>query len=69
MSGIISRLCLITRPLSAPELAEMLGVHKVTVYKLARRGVIPSYRIASAVRFDAVAVASWLSGSEKAATR
>jgi excisionase family DNA binding protein len=64
-NGIINRLRLINRPLSAPDLAEMLGVHKVTIYKLARRGDIPSYRIASAVRFDPASVAAWLAGTHK----
>jgi excisionase family DNA binding protein len=46
--------------LQAPELARILGIHRITVYKLAAAGEIPSFRIASAVRFDPRAVAKWL---------
>jgi excisionase family DNA binding protein len=46
--------------LQAPELARILGIHRITVYKLAAAGEIPSFRIATAVRFDPRAVANWL---------
>jgi excisionase family DNA binding protein len=50
--------------LQAPELARILGIHRITVYKLAAAGEIPSFRIASAVRFDPRAVAKWLRSQE-----
>ena len=46
--------------LTAAELAEFLAVSRVTVFKLARRGRIPSFRIGTCVRFDPRAVANWL---------
>jgi excisionase family DNA binding protein len=38
----------------------MLGLSKITIYKLAAKGSIPSFRIGTAVRFDCRAVARWL---------
>ena len=46
--------------LTAAELAELLAVSRVTVFKLAKRGRIPSFRIGTCVRFDPRAVANWL---------
>lgn len=59
---LVQRLNRIERPVTARVLAELLGVSGVTVYKLAAKGVIPSFRIATAVRFDTRAVARWLAG-------
>ena len=46
--------------LTAPALARILGIHKITVYKLAAAGEIPSFKIASSVRFDPRAIARWI---------
>jgi excisionase family DNA binding protein len=46
--------------LTAIELAELLAVSRITVFKLARAGRIPCFRIGSCVRFDPRAVAQWL---------
>ena len=46
--------------LTAIELAKLLNVSKVTVFKHAAAGTIPSFRIGSAVRFCPQAVADWL---------
>jgi excisionase family DNA binding protein len=45
------------RALTATELAEMLTVSRITIFKLAKRGRIPSFRIGTCVRFD---FAMWL---------
>jgi excisionase family DNA binding protein len=45
------------RALTATELAEMLTVSRITIFKLAKRGRIPSFRIGTCVRFD---FARWL---------
>jgi excisionase family DNA binding protein len=50
----------IAKALTADELAELLNVSRVTVFKLARAGRIPSFRIGTCVRFDPKAVAMWL---------
>ena len=50
----------IGRALTAEELAKLLSVSKVTVFKLAAKGRIPSFRVGTCVRFDPRAVARWL---------
>jgi excisionase family DNA binding protein len=40
------------RLLSASEIAEIFQVSRDEVYKLARRGIIPAYKIGGAWRFD-----------------
>jgi excisionase family DNA binding protein len=46
--------------LRARDLAELFGVTQQHIYKLAARGVIPSFRVGTAVRFDPAMVAEWL---------
>ena len=46
--------------LTAKQLSEMLNVSPKTIFKLARAGRIPSFRIGTAVRFDARLVIDWL---------
>jgi excisionase family DNA binding protein len=46
--------------LTADELARLLSVARVTIFKLAKAGRIPSFRIGTCVRFDPHAVARWL---------
>jgi excisionase family DNA binding protein len=48
------------RALTAVELAGLLAVSRITVFKLAKAGRIPCFRIGSCVRFDPRAVAAWL---------
>jgi excisionase family DNA binding protein len=48
------------RALNAKELAEILNVSKVTIFKQAKAGRIPSFRIGTSVRFDPVSVGRWL---------
>jgi excisionase family DNA binding protein len=48
------------RALTAEDLATLLAVSKVTIFKLAKAGRIPSFRIGTCVRFDPRAVATWL---------
>lgn len=52
----------ISHALTAAELARVLNVSKVTVFKQAAAGRIPSFRIGTCVRFDPYAVAQWLRG-------
>jgi excisionase family DNA binding protein len=59
---VIQRLNAIERPLCAPQLAQLLGVSHVQIYKLAKKNIIPSFRVGYAVRFDTRAVARWLQG-------
>jgi excisionase family DNA binding protein len=46
--------------LTAAELAQWLAVSRITVFKLAKAGRIPCFRIGTCVRFDPRAVATWL---------
>jgi excisionase family DNA binding protein len=55
------------KALTAPELAEALGVHKLTIYRLAKLGAVPHYRIGTCLRFDPARVAEWLQTNEIAA--
>jgi len=46
--------------LTAKQLVELLNISPKTVFKLAKAGRIPSFRIGTAVRFDARLVIDWL---------
>jgi excisionase family DNA binding protein len=50
----------IAHALTAKNLAQLLQVSEVTIYKLAKANKLPSFRIGTAVRFDPRAVALWL---------
>ena len=47
-------------PLTAKDLAEILGVSPKSVYAGANKKLIPAYRINGAIRFDPRAVGYWL---------
>jgi excisionase family DNA binding protein len=46
--------------ITANELSKILAVSHVTIFKQAKAGRIPSFRIGTCVRFDPRAVANWL---------
>ena len=46
--------------LTAKQLAQMLNISPKTVFKMAKAGRIPNFRVGSAVRFDARLVIDWL---------
>jgi excisionase family DNA binding protein len=46
--------------LTAVEVAKLLAVSRVTIFKHAAAGRIPSFRVGSCLRFDPRAVANWL---------
>jgi excisionase family DNA binding protein len=46
--------------LNAKQLAEVLNISPKTVFKLAKAGRIPSFRVGTAVRFDPRLVVDWL---------
>lgn len=48
------------RALTATQLAAVLAVSKIVIYKLAKSGRLPSFRIGACVRFDPKSVAAWL---------
>jgi excisionase family DNA binding protein len=47
------------RALTADEVAALFNIHPNTIYKQARCGDIPSFRIGSSVRFDPKKLAEW----------
>jgi excisionase family DNA binding protein len=55
----------IGRAMTAKELAKFLNVSPITVFKQAKAGRIPSFRIGTCVRFDPQAVARWLKSSSQ----
>ena len=46
--------------MTADQLAKLLNVSKVLIFKRAKAGRIPSFRVGTCVRFDPRAVAKWL---------
>ena len=48
------------RALTADELARVLSVSRITIFKQAKAGRIPSFRIGTCVRFDRKTTADWL---------
>lgn len=46
--------------LKATKLAELLSISPITVFKLAKAGRIPSFRVGTCVRFCPRSVANWL---------
>jgi len=59
-SSLADRIEQIGRALTANELAEMLTVSRITIFKQAKAGRIPSFRVGTCVRFDPRSVAQWL---------
>ena len=55
-----------TSALTAPELADLLGLGKTAIYDLAKRGGIAHYRVAGSIRFDPAKTAAWLRNREVA---
>ena len=47
------------RTMTATQLAAILAVSRIAIYKVAKKNRIPSFRIGSCVRFDPKAVANW----------
>ena len=58
--SLADRIERIDRALTANELADMLAVSRITIFKQAKAGRIPSFRIGTCVRFDPRSVAQWL---------
>jgi|HubBroStandDraft_5_1064220.scaffolds.fasta_scaffold45151_4 excisionase family DNA binding protein len=46
--------------LTAKDLAELLNISRKTIFKVAKAGRIPNFRVGSAVRFDPRLVIDWL---------
>jgi excisionase family DNA binding protein len=48
------------RAMTATQLAALLAVSRIIIYKLAKKGRIPSFRVGTCVRFCPKAIAAWL---------
>lgn len=48
------------KPMTVKEMASYLGIHLDTVYKMARAGEIPHYRLRSKILFSKEAVDEWI---------
>ena len=58
--SVRERLATFGKPLRVDDLADILGVSAITIFKHAKDGRIPCYRIGSCVRFCPSVVAEWL---------
>jgi excisionase family DNA binding protein len=45
--------------LEAEDLARILKINKASIYKQARKGTIPSFRVGTSIRFDPKALCEW----------
>jgi excisionase family DNA binding protein len=59
-SSLPDRIEKIDHALTAANLSKLLSVSRVTIFKHAAAGRIPSFRVGTCVRFDPRAVARWL---------
>jgi excisionase family DNA binding protein len=46
--------------LTADELGRLLSISRATIFRMAKAGRIPSFRVGTCVRFDPRVVAEWL---------
>jgi excisionase family DNA binding protein len=58
--SLVDRIERIDNAFTAKELARLLNVSRITIFKLAAAGRIPSFRIGTSVRFNPKLVAEWL---------
>lgn len=54
----------IKKVLTATEVAELLGVNRETVYRLARNNLIPHFHVGSTVRFSKDKIEEWIVGEK-----
>jgi excisionase family DNA binding protein len=48
------------RALKVSEVADLLQVSPMTIYRAAKEGNLPSFKVGSSLRFDPKAVIAWL---------
>ena len=46
--------------LTAQEVADLIGVNVQTVYRLSRRGEIPSFKVGTLTRFSQEQISAWI---------
>ena len=52
------------RILTAKEVADLLGVNKETIYRLARSDAIPYFKVGSNLRFKEDSIIKWINAAE-----
>ena len=62
--SILEKLSRAANALTASQVGELLSLHKLTIYRLAKSGRIPCYRIAGSLRFDPRGIADYLRAHE-----
>jgi excisionase family DNA binding protein len=60
MNSLADQLEAIDGAITAPELAKLLRVSKISIYKGCKAGRIPCFRVLTSVRFAPKSVAEWL---------
>jgi len=63
IGSLPQRIECIQKAMTARQVAEFLAISPITVYKMAKAGRLPSFRVGTAVRFDPRAIAQWLRGN------
>lgn len=58
--GIKDLIASFGRALTADEIADLFGISAAMIYKNARSGNLPSFRIGTSVRFDPQKVCEWI---------
>jgi len=58
--GIRERIAAFGKAMTAEQLADVLGISAITIYKHAKAGKIPSFRVGTCVRFCPKAVSDWM---------
>lgn len=59
-SGLAEQVEKNTEALTVPEVAKLCRTSTMTIYRLAKQGRIPAFRIGDCVRFDPKHLAAWL---------
>lgn len=59
MKSIEDRIAEFDRAMTVEEVAALFALHPDTIYKQARRGAIPCFRVGKAVRFDPWRLLEW----------
>jgi len=69
--SLASRVLARKNAITPDELAELLGISRLTVIRRAKKGLIPSFRVGGQVRFDPENVGRWLKqmGVQRASER
>jgi excisionase family DNA binding protein len=57
---VVGHLASLQSAISASTLAQILSVSEKSIYKLAAKGIIPSFKIGASIRFSPAAVAAYL---------